>query len=1020
MAELATAVSPLEAARQFAALSGPFDPVQALPAALAETPDEAALVASELAAACDTHPPEASGKWLLRTPERRSVLHSLHEAGALSGEIAAHRARATDAPTRDLLEALLGEGRFALAAIGREIDAPTSCEHLERLIVALDRAGDIAPGYSLLDTLRATLALLHRRTRWRRLEESGVFGRDDERRAIDAWLANPILDAPVRALYVRGAPGIGKSILLDDSVRQAYERLAPLIIRLDFDRAGLDVQDVVGLTMEVARQIAEQIGREGPALLRERLSAASVGARPTEKSTASIRSQMPAALATAIGKAVRESGRPVLVLLDTLEVLRYRGETHPESLFRWLDGLVGFGLRPLRVLAAGRGGALDDYPNRVGTPIELKGLPEPAADSMLDALEVPAHLRDEVIELAGGNPLVLRLAGEIVRRAGAQALPKRGRKQIAADFLYRFLVSRIDDPVLKKIVHPGLVLRRISAETIAEVVAPALRLGPIAPAEAVRLWKDLAAQTWLVERDPTVPGFLRPRFDMRALLLPLFYRDQPGRSARIDEAAVRWFGRRPDSWCQVESAYHRLQLMRRQPSPPPLIERDVAAQIDPDMLAELPTIAQDLVRTTRGDRSTQFRQATTGLLAGDDSTLARELVGIIERQDWIEGEHVIRDVIDTAGISARSEAADAIRAFSWRSGRWSRARRLLQDRDRLVTGDYDIRELPMVLALARLEMRAEFEPRAFVRWLGEDERNASLAGESTIGSMDDIGRLGALGFILEARGEGVYRGGRPEQADPTKAAATYWRESGESGSIMPTLRDAHERMQSRSAAAVDGPGTHPAAVARLLAIYNPYASVALNLSVDPDLPWIAAAAKAGDWALAEAGALLPWESRPVSRSGRDHPISGLARLGLFAEWVQAVAWLTGDPDLRLIGRSAEAWRRTTSGQWRYGRPPPGWAEQEPLDATLAERLKSICRSRDPHHAAMLQLGLWSAHPEASGDEVWRRLRKKLDGVAAPQGDSMEALVAAAQHLLRRRVPSAFVPAAAYLLVRGDS
>jgi hypothetical protein len=290
----------------------------------------------------------------------------------------------------------------------------------------------------------------------------------------------------------------------------------------------------------------------------------------------------------------------------------------------------------------------------------------------------------------------------------------------------------------------------------------------------------------------------------------------------------------------------------------------------------------------------------------------------------------------------------------------------------------------------------------------------------SIGSLDDAGRMGALGFVLEAIGAGQFRNGRPEESDPVRTTITYWCADDKDPAILRALGDAHERMQARGAGAEQGPATDPAGFARLLAVFNPYAALALNLSVGRDNEWIAAEAKASDDWLIRDNALLPWDATATPATGRDHPISGIARLGLFAEWAQASAYLRGDADLRLIGRSAEAWRRTAAGQWRYGRPPHGWTGPEPVDATMRDRLQALARSRDPRHAAMFQLGLWSAHPDGSGENVWRRLRKRLRGVAAAlPKNSKDALEDCARLLLKRRMPSAFVPAAAVLILSGD-
>lgn len=56
-----------------------------------------------------------------------------------------------------------------------------------------------------------------------------------------------------------------------------------------------------------------------------------------------------------MGAAVRSHGGQVVLVLDTLEVLRGHGETRPILLFEVLDNLVRAGLSPISIIAAGRG-----------------------------------------------------------------------------------------------------------------------------------------------------------------------------------------------------------------------------------------------------------------------------------------------------------------------------------------------------------------------------------------------------------------------------------------------------------------------------------------------------------------------------------------------------------------------------------------------------------------------------------------------------------------------------------------
>src|SRR5262249_48162534 len=143
------------------------------------------------------------------------------------------------------------------------------------------------------------------------------------------------------------------------------------------------------------------------------------------------------------------------------------------------------------------------------------------------------------------------------------------KKDLSEAHLYRFLLSRIPNPDLQRLVNPGLLVRRISAELIRDVLAPQLDLRRIGDVRAKRLFEELKTLRWLIEPDMT-EGWLR----QRAELVPLLYANKPGLCAKIDRAAADWFARLKEPCGQIEALYHRLQLMRRG-EPAPKVNRDV-------------------------------------------------------------------------------------------------------------------------------------------------------------------------------------------------------------------------------------------------------------------------------------------------------------------------------------------------------------------------------------------------------------------------------------------------------------
>lgn len=1018
----------IQTAKRFAALSGPFEPGEAIVALSdVEDIDELVAITAHLASTCDTRIGDGT-TWLMREPERHWILGEIAEDSSLSEAVAWRRDRfPTDEVTIDLLDALDGVGMFTEAAIER-IEADGSRHDLERIAVALERAGPHAPARGHEQEVRAKLTGIDTDERDQALIDRGFFGRAGELALIDDWLARPIESRPVTALFITGLPGIGKSSLLEEAVRRAVATATPpIVVRLDFDRAGLDALDWIGLTLELGRQVAAKVPEHATELRRERLVAAG-GESPSGMTKGDLgRKRVPTALANAIGATIRSSGRGLLLVLDTLEVLRGRAQTRPRVLFEWLDELVGLDVRPMSVLAAGRGDAFDAAPERVGSRINLPGLEDPDADALMAKLGIPARSFADVREIAEGNPLVIRLAARVVEEAGPESLLQAERgKDLAAAYLYRILLSRIDDDMVRALAHPGLVVRRIDPSVISEVLGPELEFGVIAPARARELFEILASHHWLVEDDPLTPGFVKHRSDIRTLLLRLLYKEDPKGCARIDRAASKWFARRPEAWCAVEAAYHRLQLMRQSRTTPQL-DPAVLLLLDDDTIDELPERAQDLVRRARGERSTQFRGAPSSRGSSGsavDPSAAIELQGIIERGDWTEGQYVYDQTFAVSMFDARSADADVARAFLWRAGRWAEAKRLYDERHRLGADDGDLGDLAPVVSLVRFEMWAEFRFAGLVTRLRRDPELLARAADLRYrGVSSDLG-TGALGFALRQAGVDTAPASSSVQDVIGTAYATWAPPLAQYGESRDGMVMTRRRLESMVSGDSNLDRSTDQGAARMLALDTPYASpvaamVQAGRRAEPDqrreallrhLTTVTSQVvrlgglqprNAGRWSLVGDG------------SGQALAVESIASLGLFAEWAGAAAFELRDPDLRLIAAAAERWRRTMAGRWSYGRPPAGTGDEwmRPLDVSMADRVAALQESDDPASQAREQLAAWSTTGEA-GDvsaAIERRFRGTIAGLT---GDEP---VAIAQGLLRRSVPSAFVPPLAVLL-----
>ncbi|MGW4929068.1 DNA/RNA non-specific endonuclease [Agromyces sp. NPDC004153] len=1025
---LAVVAHGVDQARRYAALSGPFDPVEALRSIdgiAAVDPPQLAAIAAELSQACEPPTAASSGRWLMRGAERRRTLDALADSGQLEQAVTRRSTTPVDGPTKDLLDAIAGAGIFDAASVSTAIDAREDRETLERLMVGLGRAGAIAPEHERLPEVRAALTRLDLLASARALRRRGFFGREAELARISRWLDAAERGDRVRAMYIEGLPGVGKSTLLEEVAARLLDHPEWVVVRFDFDRAGLDVQDAAGLTLEFARQVSAQVPGAEAGIQQARQHAAA--AEPNTRSLKGDRAELvPEDLGFALANALTRPPRRVFLVLDTLEVLRGRGETHPGRLFAWLDQLVAFSQVPFAVVGAGRGRALETVPDRIGDELPLTGLDDVSAERLLASLGVDPSAYDVIRTVAKGNPLALRLAAKIANEHGARAVENvalRGDMTLA--YLYRFVLSRIDDPDLRKLANPGLVVRRINADVIREVIAPQVGLAKLSATRAEALFQGLAGQHWLVEPDPLATGFVRHRSDMRAVLLPLLYDSAPARSARIDRSAARWFDARSEPWSEIEAAYHRLQLMRRDPEVP-LVDPLVLAQFDAITTAELPEAAQDVVHRSQGDRSRVFRgEHRVERGAALDVNAARELRSMNDRSDWLEGNYVYDRAFVDAVFDPKSSDADVALTFLWRSGRWSEARRLLDRQGgwhRTAAPLGEQFERARLDTLCRLEMGAEFDFDAASRVLRDEEalgvRVADLASEPSMAGLTGA----ALRFALQRAG--ISSETRTPRLDAVAAAADQWGSTEQSvvqgvpSDRGPAAAAGWSRITARTGPLDVGDADPPVVLARSLAVLSPFSDLVGTMSLLPGHEHLREYATAVQARLDELGNLPPHRSSPwrdYVDSTASHALQSLTDLGLFAELIGAAGYLRRDRDLNLVARSAERWRRSIAGAWSYGTTaaPRGW--DRTVDVTMADRIAALEAAADASDRATAQLAAWHlTSPDVDVLDLFRKRSPDAIDTAAQAAEAGDA-VAAAAVLLRRNIPSAFVPELAVLL-----
>ena len=335
---------------------------------------------------------------------------------------------------------------------------------------------------------------------------------------------------PRRALSIFGPGGVGKSALVArfmlEHTRVPEEARIPFAY-LDFDRPLLDVGDPYGLVVEMLRQLDAQFTGDRFSDLRSAAEARWATIASSDEGTRYEAAQ--SLLADVLGHLGTLLGpRPYVIVLDTFEEVQYRGEARAFPLWDML-GRLQASWTFVRVVISGR--APVDTLRLAGEPplhMPIGDLDDEAAAAFLRAQGVTdAAMAKRLVSQYGGVPLSLKLVASLLAKDPAALdddAPSRGSlfrrvsDELVQGQLYGRVLDHIGDERVRRLAHPGLVLRRITPELIYQVLNGPCQLGITGPDDAVAMFDALRRETSLVSVDET-DGSLVHRSDLRRVML---------------------------------------------------------------------------------------------------------------------------------------------------------------------------------------------------------------------------------------------------------------------------------------------------------------------------------------------------------------------------------------------------------------------------------------------------------------------------------------------------------------------
>lgn len=416
-----------------------------------------------------------------------------------------------------------------------------------------------------------------------------LVGRQGQLMKLRRFVRDPAENSAEKIMWITGAGGSGKSALLV-KFADGLRRSETPVLHIDFDRPAMFNGSLTTLMMEVSRQLEVCFPERAKALSEYRRAVRTGQAGLTGSSSFDQR-QVKAHRSYSAWHECMDGHLPIesdiVLILDTAEEVGLSSEFDLDALRRWLRELrTRDGLPNLKTVLCGRAFDVDQLALvRKSQWIELGDLSPAAAVELLEMyLQRDGFAENfpviELVDMLGGNPLVLKILAAYLAEGGAAAahglLTDRGAfdRQFAQSFLYKRILRRLHDASqdLKNLAHPGLVLRRVTPHLIQHVLAGPCNLKEVDEQRARELFGRLAGQVWLVQRT-TNPEAVIHRRDLRRLMLQAITAEDEATTLAIHTAAAAYYQEGMDPFLtkqeqQVEGEYHRLFIPGTSPPAP--------------------------------------------------------------------------------------------------------------------------------------------------------------------------------------------------------------------------------------------------------------------------------------------------------------------------------------------------------------------------------------------------------------------------------------------------------------------
>jgi hypothetical protein len=426
-----------------------------------------------------------------------------------------------------------------------------------------------------------------------------------------------------RGLLMTGMGGAGKSAIIAKLADMLLNNSYVNMVIIDFDRPGVNPIDTTWMEEEISRQLGDQVPAiaEQQRQLRRNLrqyrqSDPYFNSSRSEDYTEHSRSSKE--ILYILSGDLRSNGvadKPLVIFFDTVEEIFQKEQL--SRLYRWLDDLTeAFHGFKVKVVFSGRvfGVNIPAHPNIIRSPIEINEFDATIAEAFLKHQGLSTRIsrdiiRDNAFPL---RPLELKLIAKLLIREKLtykkllKELAKDHNGQLTRDMfvgiVYRRVLLRIDDKILRDFAYPGLIMRYINEDIVLQVLAPILHPEITTLADSRAVVNKLANYSWLAHKDSD--GDVWHSLELRRSMLNLVTREVSEKVTAIRRRAIDYFTQKGSRKDLAEATYHKLFLYQL-PAHAERFERKElsnAAGILGTSITELPKNAQNLLSFSRNEK----------------------------------------------------------------------------------------------------------------------------------------------------------------------------------------------------------------------------------------------------------------------------------------------------------------------------------------------------------------------------------------------------------------------------------